>query len=110
MWSSYFLCLKNVQFCSFFKIIFNPNRAAKKNVEDGTGKATADFTKKPFVPDERCSPKDDTEEEKKLVKKVRKMTKRLWSHTSKNGLFITVWPGTKTHNAFVGIAVNKGSV
>ena len=81
-----------------------------KNAEDGTGKETADFTKKPFEPDEQCSPKDDTEEEKKLVKKVRKMTKRLWSHTSKNGLFITVWPGTKTHNAFVGIAVNKGSV
>lgn len=81
-----------------------------KNVENGTGKETADFTKKPFDPDKRCTSKDGTEEEKKLVKKVRKMTKRLWSHTSKNGLFITVWPGTKTHNAFVGIAVNKGSV
>ena len=81
-----------------------------KNIEDGKGKETADFTNKPFYPDDRCAQKDDNIEEKKLVKKVRKMTKRLWSHTSKNGLFITVWPGTKTHNAFVGIAVNKGSV
>ena len=82
-----------------------------KHFEDQSGKQTADFTAKPFNPDEVCDKTDtNEEEERKLVKKVRKMTKRMWSHTSQNGMFITVWPGTKTQNAFVGIAINKAPV
>ena len=80
-----------------------------KNTENELGKHNADFTDKSFNP-ETSSDKEDIEEERRLVKKVRKMTKRLWSHTSKNGLFITVWPGTKSQNAFVGIAINKASI
>ena len=82
-----------------------------KNIEENSGKNTADFTEKPFHPDLMNAQGDESEKgcenEKKLVKKVRKMTKRLWSHTSVNGMFITVWPGSKTQNAFVGIAINK---
>ena len=48
----------------------------------------------------------DVEEGKKL-KKAKKWTKTMWSHTSKNGLFVSVWTGSPTQNAFVGIAINK---
>ena len=82
-----------------------------KNIEESSGKKTADFTEKPFDPDlmntQGNEHEKERENEKKLVKKVGKMTKRLWSHTSVNGMFITVWPGSKTQNAFVGIAINK---
>lgn len=44
---------------------------------------------------------------RKSVKYVKKWTEKMWSHTSLNGLFVTVWPGDKNQNAFVGIALNK---
>ncbi len=48
--------------------------------------------------------------DKRSIKYVKKWTEKLWSHTSQNGLFITVWPGNKTQNAFVGISLNKAKV
>ncbi len=48
--------------------------------------------------------------DKRSVKYVKKWTEKLWSHTSQNGLFITVWPGDKNQNAFVGISLNKAKV
>ena len=48
--------------------------------------------------------------DKRSVKYVKKWTEKLWSHTSQNGLFITVWPGNKNQNAFVGISLNKAKV
>ena len=86
------------------KVLKLPNSA-----ENELGKHNADFTDKSFEPGSSGG-KTENGAEKKLAKKVRKMIKQLWSHTSKNGLFITVWPGTKTHNAFVGIAINKESI
>ena len=74
-----------------------------------TGKEAADFTEKAFKPETPCQEKE-SDKELRLMKKVRKTIKRLWSHTSKNGLFVTIWPGSKTENAFVGIAVNKESI
>ena len=47
--------------------------------------------------------------EEKKVSKVKKWTKKLWSHTSTNGLFVTVWTGTPLQKAFVGIALNKAN-
>ena len=49
-------------------------------------------------------------DEKKRSQKVTKWVKKMWSHTSKNGLFITVWPGNATQKAFVGIALNKAEI
>lgn len=46
----------------------------------------------------------------RLMKKVIKYTKKMRSFTSPNGLFISVWPGTRSQNAFCGIAVNKAHV
>ena len=48
--------------------------------------------------------------DKRSVKYVKKWTEKLWSHTSQNGLFMTVWPGNKNQNAFVGISLNKAKV
>ena len=45
--------------------------------------------------------------EEKKVSKLKKWTKKLWDHTSTNGLFVTVWTGTPEQKAFVGIALNK---
>ena len=45
--------------------------------------------------------------EEKAASKVKKWTKKLWDHTSTNGLFVTVWTGTPLQKAFVGIALNK---
>ena len=80
-----------------------------QNKEKPAGKTNADFTDKPFAPEDNTT-KEENDQEERLVKKVRRMIKELWSHTSKNGLFITIWPGTKTENAFVGIAINKESI
>ena len=46
-------------------------------------------------------------EDGKKWKSLSKMTMKLWSHTSENGMFITVWNGSKDQNAFVGIALKK---
>ena len=80
-----------------------------QNKEKIAGKTNADFTDKPFAPKDNTT-KEENDQEERLVKKVRRMIKELWSHTSKNGLFITIWPGTKTENAFVGIAINKENI
>ena len=45
--------------------------------------------------------------EEKKVTQLKKWTKKLWEHTSTNGLFVTVWTGTPEQKAFVGIALNK---
>jgi len=47
---------------------------------------------------------------KKTVNHIRKWTEKVWSHTSQNGLFVTVWPGDTNQNAFVGIALNKAKI
>ena len=47
--------------------------------------------------------------DEKKWSKVKKWTKKMWSHTSINGLFVTVWTGTEEQNAFVGVALNKAS-
>jgi RNA exonuclease 1 len=46
------------------------------------------------------------DEEKRLAK-VKKWTKKIWSNTSTNGIFIAVWPGTPIKHAFIGISINK---
>ncbi len=51
----------------------------------------------------------DFRRKNKSMKYVKKWTEKLWSHTSQNGLFVTVWPGDKNQNAFVGIALNKAT-
>ena len=53
---------------------------------------------------------DGTTENPKIWKKVSKITKKLWSHTSQNGMFITVWNGSKEQNAMVGIALKKQQI
>ncbi|TRY70658.1 hypothetical protein TCAL_02867 [Tigriopus californicus] len=40
-------------------------------------------------------------------KSVQKAVKKIWSHTSNNGIFITVLTGTKEENAMVGIALKR---
>ena len=57
-----------------------------------------------------CHINAGTLSEEKRMLKVKKWTKKLWSHTSTNGLFITMWTGTATQKAFVGIAVNKAKI
>ena len=47
---------------------------------------------------------------KKSVKSIKKWTEKIWTHTSQNGLFVTVWPGDKNQNAFVGISLNKAKI
>eukprot|EP00095_Tigriopus_kingsejongensis_P007694 maker-scaffold142_size315517-snap-gene-0.17 protein:Tk07694 transcript:maker-scaffold142_size315517-snap-gene-0.17-mRNA-1 annotation:"rna exonuclease nef-sp-like isoform x4" len=42
-----------------------------------------------------------------MWKKVQKATKKLWRHTSVNGMFITVLTGSVDENAFVGVAMNR---
>ena len=49
-------------------------------------------------------------DEDKKVQKAKKWTKKLWEHTSTNGLFVTVWTGSAVQKAFVGIALNKAEI
>ena len=49
-------------------------------------------------------------DEAKKVSKAKKWTKKMWEHTSTNGLFVTVWTGSAVQKAFVGIALNKASI
>ena len=50
-----------------------------------------------------CKSLDD---DKKWTK-VKKWTKKVKDVTALNGLFVTIWTGTETQKAFVGIALNK---
>jgi hypothetical protein len=47
------------------------------------------------------------EDGEKRVSKAKKWTKKMWSHTSTNGLFVVVWSGSPTSHAFIGMAINK---
>ena len=49
-------------------------------------------------------------EDAKKLSKTKKWTKKVWEHTSTNGLFVTVWTGSPIQRAFVGIALNKASI
>lgn len=46
-------------------------------------------------------------EETKPWKRVQKAVKKLWSHTSNHGIFVTVFTGNKEENALLGIALKK---
>ncbi len=48
--------------------------------------------------------------EEKRLKKVVKWSQKLESHTSINGLFLTVWSGSEEQAAFVGIKLNKEQI
>jgi hypothetical protein len=52
----------------------------------------------------------DSVSDEKKISKAKKWTKKLWSHTSTNGLFVTIWTGSATQRAFVGIALNKAQI
>ena len=49
-------------------------------------------------------------EQDKKIQKAKKWTKKIWEHTSTNGLFIGVWTGNAVQKAFVGIALNKAEI
>ena len=51
----------------------------------------------------------NVKEDKRLAK-IKKWSKRLWSQTPINGIFLTVWSGTLEQKAFVGIALNKQKI
>lgn len=54
---------------------------------------------------------DQQAEASDKVKKMSKWTKKVWSHTSINGMFITVCTGSPVdQRAFLGIALNKANI
>ena len=53
---------------------------------------------------------DDDEgelEEESKVKRMKKFTKKLYEHTSVNGMFMLIMSGTKNQNSVAGIVVKK---
>ena len=46
----------------------------------------------------------------KNLNKLKKWTNKMWSSTPINGLFVTIWTGSPTQRAFVGIALNKAEI
>ena len=46
----------------------------------------------------------------KKMYRIRKLVKKMWCNTDSNGIFATVWPGSVTENAFVGIALKKANM
>ena len=46
----------------------------------------------------------------KNLNKLKKWTNKVWSSTQTNGLFVTIWTGSPTQRAFVGMALNKAEI
>ena len=53
-----------------------------------------------------CHVSPSGSDEKRMIK-AKNWTKKVWSSTPQNGLFITVWSGGPTQTAFVGLSIKK---